>query len=147
VKRIIGRFTPQAAGRGINLSMEIAPELQDAALELNIDPMRVEQILGNLLSNAQRYTAEGGIILVKMAHSAGFVQVSVQDHGPGIPPEALKHIFERFYRVDRARSRAEGGSGLGLEIASQLAEAHGGSLTAANAPQGGAVFTLKLPEA
>ena len=69
----------------------------------------------------------------------------MHDSGPGIPQESLAHIFERFYRADRSRSRSEGGSGLGLAIARQLAEAHGGSLTAANAPEGGAVFTLKLP--
>jgi two-component system, OmpR family, sensor histidine kinase BaeS len=145
VKRIVDRFTPQAAARGAALLLEIAPNLQETPLILNIDPMRLEQILGNLLSNAQRYTPEGETILVQAARSAGSVLVSVRDHGPGIPPETLVHIFERFYRADRSRSRAEGGSGLGLAIASQLAEAHGGSLTAANAPEGGAVFTLELP--
>jgi signal transduction histidine kinase len=65
--------------------------------------------------------------------------------GPGIPEQAFPHIFNRFYRADRSRSRAEGGSGLGLAIARQLVQAHGGTLEAANHPQGGAVFTLELP--
>ena len=71
--------------------------------------------------------------------------ITVRDSGPGIPPEALAHVFERFYRADRSRSRLEGGAGLGLAIARQLAEAHGGALSAANDPRGGAIFTLRLP--
>jgi signal transduction histidine kinase len=67
------------------------------------------------------------------------------DSGPGIPPEALPQLFERFFRIDRARSREQGGTGLGLAIARQLALAHGGELTAENRPEGGAVFTLCLP--
>jgi signal transduction histidine kinase len=69
----------------------------------------------------------------------------MHDSGPGIPPEALPYIFGRFYRVDKSRTRTEGGSGLGLAIARQLARAHGGNLTVANHPSGGAVFTLTLP--
>jgi signal transduction histidine kinase len=73
------------------------------------------------------------------------IQLTVHDSGPGISEESLPHIFERFYRGDRSRSRSEGGSGLGLAIARQLAQAHGGELTATNHPQGGAIFTLTLP--
>ncbi len=145
VGRIVERVRPQASGRGINLSFATTPEIRSAPPVLMIDPMRVEQILGNLLSNAQRYTPPGGEIVVKMTRKGQTLQVSVVDGGPGIPPEALAHIFERFYRADRARSRAEGGSGLGLAIARQLAEAHHGSLTAMNAPQGGALMALELP--
>jgi two-component system sensor histidine kinase MtrB len=71
----------------------------------------------------------------------------VRDSGPGIPEESLPFVFERFYRADKARARAEGGSGLGLAIARQLARAHGGELSAANHPEGGAAFTLRLPVA
>ncbi len=145
VERIVERFNPEAAGRGLKLSLALAPEVQAAPLTANIDPMRIEQILGNLLSNAARYTPAGGTIAVQVQRAGGAALVSVHDSGPGIPTEALPHIFERFYRADRARSRAEGGSGLGLAIARQLAEAHGGSLAAANAPEGGAVFILKIP--
>ena len=69
----------------------------------------------------------------------------MHDSGPGIPLESLPYIFDRFYRADKSRNRAEGGTGLGLAIARQLAQAHGGTLTAANHPQGGAIFTLTLP--
>jgi two-component system sensor histidine kinase MtrB len=73
------------------------------------------------------------------------VSLSLRDRGPGIPENVLPHVFERFYRGDRARSRSEGGTGLGLSIARKLAQAHGGDLSAANHPEGGAVFTLELP--
>jgi signal transduction histidine kinase len=104
----------------------------------------MEQILGNLLANALRYTPEGGKVQVKLEWGAKTVRLNVCDSGPGIPPEALPHIFERFYRADKSRSRSEGGTGLGLAIARQLAEAHGGTLVAENAPEGGARFILTL---
>jgi signal transduction histidine kinase len=141
VQRVAGRFTPTAAGRQVGLRLD----LPDAPiLPILLDPQRIEQILGNLLSNALRYTPDGGQITLALAPSDGGATLSVRDTGPGIPAEALPHLFERFYRADRARSRETGGSGLGLTIARQLAEAHGGTLTAANHPEGGAVFTLKL---
>jgi len=148
VERLVERFKPQAAQRQVTLSLENglsssagpgAPGLVD------LDPLRVEQILNNLLSNALRFAPQAGEILIGLARTSAQVQVSVRDSGPGIPSEALPHVFERFYRADRSRSRSEGGTGLGLAIALHLAEAHGGTLVAANHPQAGAVFTLSLP--
>ena len=107
--------------------------------------MRIEQILNNLLSNALRYIRSGGMITLRIARQSQAAVITVHDNGTGISPEALPHIFERFYRADRSRSRSEGGSGLGLAIARELAEAHHGSLTASNHPQGGAFFTLSFP--
>jgi two-component system sensor histidine kinase BaeS len=156
VERMVERFQPQAAPRSIALRLDAPSATSTEYPLLTVDPQRVEQILSNLLSNALRYTPDGGQIAIGFVLTGGLsgvrtsgsskssVQISVRDSGPGIPPEALPHVFERFYRVDRSRSRAEGGSGLGLAIARQLAEAHGGTLTAANHPQGGAVFTLSL---
>jgi two-component system OmpR family sensor kinase/two-component system sensor histidine kinase BaeS len=156
VRRVVERFQPQAGSRGIALRL-VEPAAQVTKSPTNlVDPQRVEQILSNLISNALRYTPDGGQINVSLAPAgvAGArasslgnpgVQITVRDSGPGIPPAALPHVFERFYRADRSRSRAEGGSGLGLAIARQLAEAHGGILTVANHPEGGAVFTLSLP--
>ncbi len=145
VRRIVERFTSQAAVHGIELVVVVDPGLQKNPLIVNVDPLRLEQILGNLLSNAQRYTPEGGKIVVNIDRSKQSALVRVIDSGPGIPADELPRIFERFYRVDRSRSRTEGGSGLGLAIARQLAEMHGGTLTAANVRQGGAEFTLCLP--
>ena len=141
VARVAERFRPQADARSIRL-----PVTSNAACPpVSLDPGRVEQILGNLLSNALRHTPEGGEVAISVSCETGSAVITVIDSGPGIPPESLPHVFERFYRADRSRSRDEGGTGLGLAIARQLSEAHGGTLTAANDPSGGAVFTLRLP--
>jgi signal transduction histidine kinase len=140
VARLVERFRPQAEARRVTLHFEIPPDLPDVVL----DPMRIEQVLGNLLSNALRYTPPGGEISLGLKVAPPHVLLTVRDTGPGIPPEALPFVFERFYRVDRSRSRDEGGSGLGLAIARQIVEAHGGTLSAANHPQGGAIFTIRL---
>ena len=91
-----------------------------------------------------RHSSEGGHIRVTVALEREGVDIQVKDDGTGIPPESLPYLFERFYRVDRSRSRDQGGTGLGLAIARQLARAHGGSLSAQNHSSGGAVFTLHL---
>ncbi|MEW5869417.1 MAG: ATP-binding protein [Chloroflexota bacterium] len=139
--RMVERFRPQAESQGVSLQLAV----ETTPGTVLADPMRLEQILSNLLSNALRYTPQGGQVRLELARQAQQAQLVVADSGPGIPPEALAHIFERFYRADRSRSRAEGGTGLGLAIARQLAEAQGGTLSAANQPQGGAAFTLRLP--
>jgi signal transduction histidine kinase len=141
VKRVVDRFQTQARANGIDLEVSLPQNCPD----IDLDPGRVEQILGNLLSNAMRYTPSGGSIEVRAHCSPEQVRLTVRDSGPGIPEEAFPHIFERFYRADKGRSRTEGGSGLGLAIARQLARAHGGEITGENHPQGGAVFTLALP--
>ena len=141
--RVVERFQPQAATQQVNLV--IHPPVVSLPLVL-LDPIRLEQILTNLLSNALRYTPSGGLVELAVDSTATTSLVRVHDSGPGIPPEALPYIFGRFYRVDKSRTRLEGGSGLGLAIARQLARAHGGDLTVANHPSGGAVFTLILPK-
>lgn len=144
VRKVMGQFAPQAASRGIALVLEPSELFQVEAFAF-LDADRVEQIINNLLSNALRYTPPGGSIRLRLRSEPEQISLQVHDSGPGIPEEALGRIFERFYRVDKARSRSDGGSGLGLAIAAQLAQAHGGSLTAENHPQGGASFTLTLP--
>ena len=99
----------------------------------------------NLLGNAIRHTAEGGTISVGLAESKGGVVLSVADTGTGIPPEALPHLFERFYRVDKARSRADGGSGLGLAICRQIATSHGGTIEVRSRVGEGSTFRVTLP--
>jgi len=142
VENIADRFKPQAGAARVEIVVFKEPGEYMASL----DSGRIEQILNNLLSNALRYTPQGGHIQIRQVSTAGNVSVSVHDSGPGIPAEALPNVFERFYRADKSRSRNEGGSGLGLAIARQLALAHGGSLTAENHPQGGAVIILSLPK-
>jgi len=112
---------------------------------VNVDPDRIQQIFQNLLMNAQRYTTEGTGIEITLRQEGSFARIDFRDHGSGIAPEDLPYIFDRFYRSDPSRERESGGTGLGLAIARNLAEAHGGALSAENHPQGGAVFLLRLP--
>jgi signal transduction histidine kinase len=150
VRSVAARFAPQAEVKHITLQADIGDDLPT----LSLDAQRIEQVLGNLLSNALRHTPEGGRVVCRvMAQSAHdekrhapLVTLTVADTGPGIPPEVLPHIFERFYRVDRSRARAEGGTGLGLAIVKQLVEAHGGQIWAKSEPGSGTqvIFTLPL---
>jgi signal transduction histidine kinase len=142
VGRVVEQFQPQAATHQVSLSL--TPPTTSIP-PLSLDPIRVEQMLTNLLSNALRYTPPGGQIDVAIIALPKVARLTVHDSGPGIPEDALPFIFERFYRADKSRSRIEGGSGLGLAIARNLARAHGGDLTATNHASGGALFTLTLP--
>ena len=140
VERVVNRFQPQASAQQSELVLAIAAD----SVNLSVDPQRIEQILNNLLSNALRYAA-GGSIRVRLAHTPERVTLSVHDSGAGIPEEALPQLFDRFFKADKSRRSQYGSTGLGLSIARKLAQAHGGDLTAANHPQGGALFTLELP--
>jgi two-component system, OmpR family, sensor histidine kinase BaeS len=102
-------------------------------------------VMRNLLDNALTHTSEGGSITVGALRSGDFVEVSVSDTGEGIEAEDLPHIFDRFYRADRSRTRATGGRGLGLTISKGLVEAHGGSLTVESTPGKGSRFCFALP--
>lgn len=138
---VIARFDAAFATKGIKVLQDYEKGLE----MVNVDPERIEQILHNLLQNAQRYTARTASIFINLFRDGQMAVLSVRDMGSGIPEEALGMIFKRFYRVEKGRERDKGGTGLGLSIARKLAEAHGGSLDAANHPEGGAVFTLRLP--
>jgi two-component system phosphate regulon sensor histidine kinase PhoR len=119
----------------------------DDQLVMSGDPAKLHDVLRNLLENASNYSPEGGAIDVSAARRNGWIEIVVADRGPGIPEADLSRIFERFYRVDRSRSRDPGGTGLGLSIVRHLVELHGGRVTAANRPGGGAMLTVRLPEA
>ncbi len=134
-------FEPALAKNAIAIQVRRIGELP----RVNADPDRIQQILHNLLQNALRYTPAGKSIDIELQLEGKEIRLDVRDHGAGIPPEALDLIFERFYRADCSRERESGSTGLGLTIARKLAEAHGGILTVSNHPQGGAVFTLRLP--
>jgi signal transduction histidine kinase len=129
--------------KGVRLVSDIAGGLP----ELSLDPERIGQVLGNLLDNALRHTPGGGTVTVSASISrTGGVALSVADTGDGIPAEHLPHVFERFYRVDTARDRTHGGSGIGLAIAKALVEAHGGQLTVTSPGTGqGTTFLILLP--
>ena len=97
------------------------------------------------MTNALQHTRDGGHVVLRVEQCDDLARVHVQDDGPGISPEHLSQVFERFYRTDGARTRVDGGSGLGLAIARAVVEAHGGTITASNATNGGAVFSVSLP--
>ena len=128
-----------------------APIVLSAAADLpaiDADPNRLEQVFRNLLSNARTHTPTSGRIEVDARAVDGGLAVTVADTGSGIGSEHLPHVFDRFYRVDRSRTRATGGAGLGLAIARQLIRSHGGTIEAASAGPGeGSAFTVRLPSA
>lgn len=132
----------QFAEKGLQLQVKIPADLP----QVMADPSRAVQILTNLLVNALRYTPAPGRVEAAVSCEAGMVSFRVSDTGVGLSAEQLAHIFERFYRVDKSRSRAFGGSGIGLTIAQSLAQAMGGEIRAESAGLGqGSSFTLTLP--
>ena len=143
VKIATKRLAPQAESKRITLDFELAPDLP----RVLADEDRAVQILINLTGNALQYTPEKGKVLLSAKRMNNEVQISIRDTGIGIPSEHLPHIFDRFYRVDKSRSRrAGGGSGIGLTIARALVEAHGGRIWAESAGEGqGSTFTFTLP--
>ena len=134
------RFIMRAAEEEILLDIEVPGELPALG-----DPGQTGQILTALLDNAVRFTPSGGLVTVVGSSDDSRVQASITDTGPGISPENLPHVFERFYRADTARRRSSGGTGLGLAIARDLAAIQGGEVVVKNAKNGGASFTLSLP--
>ncbi|GHJ36653.1 HAMP domain-containing sensor histidine kinase [Streptomyces sp. TS71-3] len=130
-----------AAAADVRLAVEADPALPP----LPADPVRLGQAVGNLLSNAIRHTPAGGSVTLRARHEDGTAVIEVSDTGTGIAPEELPHVFERFWRADKSRSRRGGGSGLGLPIVRKLTEAHGGTATAESVPGEGATFTLRIP--
>ncbi|GCB53037.1 integral membrane sensor signal transduction histidine kinase [Streptomyces sp. NL15-2K] len=114
---------------------------------LDADPVRLRQALGNLVSNALRHTPAGGTVTLAARQDGDDVVLEVADTGTGIAPEDLPHVFDRFWRAEKSRSRRTGGSGLGLPIVRHLIAAHGGTAEATSEPGIGSVFTLRLPGA
>ena len=124
---------------------EFSLEFKDRMPEIRGDRLRIEQVLTNLVSNAIKYTHDGGRISLTAGVKGENVWFTVKDNGVGIPEEDLDHIFERFYRVDKARSRESGGTGLGLSIAYEIVDRHNGSIEARSKKGRGTSFTVTLP--
>jgi heavy metal sensor kinase len=140
IQDMVDELTLLADDRRITLSFEsqsVSPVLGDAQW--------LKQALINLLDNALHYTPSGGAVTVRLQEVGGGVAVAVEDTGHGIEPEHLPHLFERFYRTDWARAKDSGGTGLGLPIVKEIAEAHGGSISVTSQVDKGSIFTLRLP--
>ncbi len=138
---VVEIFRTEAEERGMTLhcSVEDYPEVY-------CDPVRIKQVLINLIGNAIRYASEKGKVEIDCRkEKEGYIRVVVKDDGPGISPNSLPYLFHRFYRVDDSRNRSIGGTGLGLAIAKQFVEAHGGSLSVFSEIEVGTEFVVELP--
>ena len=140
VRRDVASLEPRARTAGIELRAEASD-----GLVVDADTDRIRQVLSALIDNAVTFTPRGGSITVLAERRDGRVRIAVRDTGPGFADADAPHVFERFYRADRARDRATDSSGLGLAIVSAIVSAHGGTVGAANADTGGAVVWIELP--
>jgi signal transduction histidine kinase len=141
IKQAVVALQPKAEAKGLIISTSLLDKLPP----VSIDAHRVRQVLHNLLENAVAHTSQGGSIMLTVYQRDNKVKISVADTGEGIPAEDLPNIFERFYRVDKSRTRTTGGSGLGLTIAKRLVEAHGSKIEVESEPGKGSTFTFALP--
>lgn len=153
------RFDPQPVDPSMAIrtaEMNLKPQFEDKGVILNaeapdglptvwVDPDKLQQVLVNLLTNACRYTPPGGMVTVRASKTAHEVLISVRDTGIGIPVDDLRHIFERFYRVDKSRSSAGGGAGIGLAVVKGVIEQSGGSIRVESACGEGTTMTFTLP--
>jgi len=141
IKQTVAGLQVQATAKGLSVSVNMPDKLPP----VHIDSHRISQVLRNLIENAVAHTTKGDTIDVTARQEGSWVEVAVIDTGEGIPAEDLPNIFERFYRVDKSRARATGGSGLGLTIAKRLVEAHGGKIEAQSELGKGSRFSFTLP--
>lgn len=144
LEEIIADFQQPARKKGLDLRFESS---LDETLTIEGDANRLQQLLGNLLQNSLRYTNPGGRIEINARLVKGEVELLFRDSAPGVDDEHLPRLFDRFYRVDKSRSRAQGGSGLGLAISRLIAENHGGTITASHSPLGGLQVRVTFPVA
>jgi two-component system OmpR family sensor kinase len=138
-ERTIESLAPLTDGRGVTVTIEgQAPHVLG-------DRDRLQQVLGNLIDNASRMTPAGGVVTVRLSTADRQSIVDVIDQGPGLHPDDIPHLFDRFFRAQASRDRSSGGAGLGLPIVAAIVRAHAGTVSARNAESGGAIFTITLP--
>ncbi|MEK7327646.1 MAG: ATP-binding protein [Chloroflexota bacterium] len=141
LQQTLAAFEHQAMQKGVSLELSLNGEIPAIA----VDEIRMAQVLGNLISNALRFTPKGGRVTLGAALDGDRVTLTVQDTGQGISPEDLPFVFARFYRADKSRAEENGESGLGLAIVKALVEAHGGVISVQSAPGAGSTFAITLP--
>ncbi len=145
ISRLINEAVTALQTKAADSGLTINTEQPSALPTVNIDSHRIKQVLLNLLENAIAHTERGGSVTVAAREQEDKIYISIADTGEGIPSEDLPLVFERFYRVDKSRTRATGGSGLGLTIAKRLVEAHGGTIEVTSQPGRGSTFTFAIP--
>lgn len=143
IVRIIGVLDKAAKEKSIRVELDVPQDLP----RILADETRLYQVILNLLDNAIKYTPDSGLVKIKASLKDSFVQIDVSDNGIGIPEKDLPRIFERFYRVDKARSRELGGTGLGLSIVKHIVQAHGGQVWVESNPGLGSTFSFTIPKA
>jgi signal transduction histidine kinase len=141
VSRVMSEIEVASAGRDVHVASDLPGDLP----QIEADAERMHQVIFNLVDNAVRFTPEGGAVRIAAQRVNGSIEVRVADTGVGIPSEALPRLFERFYRVDPARARDGGGTGIGLAIARSVVEAHGGTIRAESRLGKGSTFTFDVP--
>ncbi len=141
INKVTDAVRAKAEAKGVSLSLNLPSNLP----QVDIDPHRIGQVLRNIVENAVIHTTQGDSITISAISQEPWVEIAVADSGAGIPTKDLPNIFQRFYRTDKSRSRATGGSGLGLTIAKRLVEAHGGTIKAQSKPGRGSTFTFTIP--
>jgi two-component system phosphate regulon sensor histidine kinase PhoR len=145
LSRFIRELAEDYRQRAATTGHRIELQLGDALPPIPIDAVRLHQVFDNLLDNALKYTPPQSVIAIRTAVLASEVEIRVTDNGPGIPAKDLPHLFERFYRVDKGRSREKGGTGLGLSIVKHIILLHGGRVWAESTPGQGTTFVVTLP--
>ncbi len=140
---VLARFAPQAARAGIACTFSASNRV---ALPVCWDPDRIDQLLGNLITNALRYTDAPGQLMLSLGNGGDAVTLRIEDSAPGVPPAAIARIFEPLYRIDEARDRGSGGSGLGLAVCAAIVAAHRGTIRAEASPLGGLAVVITLPK-
>jgi len=138
---VVELMQPQAEQKGLTLEFE----LEDGLPSVNADAANMEGVFTNLISNAIKYTPEGGLVRVTGKREGGYIRIDVQDTGIGISEKDLPRIFERFYRVKTEKTRQIVGTGLGLSIVKQVVDAHLGTIDVQSVENQGTCFTVKLP--
>ena len=141
---ILNRFD-KIKSQDENLKYELIRDYPITSVWIEIDTDKMTQVIDNILNNAIKYSPDGGVIVVKIEDSHSHVHLSIKDQGLGIPQKDIPHLFQRFYRVDKARSREQGGTGLGLAISKEIIELHGGKIWATSVEGKGSTFGFDLP--
>lgn len=143
IKKVVSGLNKQAKDKSIAIKVDMSKDIPD----IIADETRIAQVLLNLIDNAIKYTQEGGVVTISAKEKADFVQIDVSDTGIGIPEKDLPRLFERFYRVDKARSRELGGTGLGLSIVKHIVQAHKGEVSVQSVEGRGSTFSFTIPKA